>query len=182
MAHRPAAVAALLCMLALVLSACGGNGEGTPIMQGDTSADTSSTVDTAAAGSEEETAPKAGGQASGTTESDPVAQLSPEQQVDYAIKGVLASGVPGLACGRFASENYVKTTFGGRAGCRKSTVPASAATYVEVTKIEIDGSKASAEAKPTGGPSDGEEITVTLVRQDGTWMVDSLKSNAPVGP
>jgi hypothetical protein len=34
---------------------------------------------------------------------------------------------------------------------------------------------------PTGGPYDGERITVSLVR-DPRWAVDQLKSNVPVGP
>jgi len=53
---------------------------------------------------------------------------------------------------------------------------------VKVTKIEISGDKATAKAVPTGGPSGGETIEVKLVRQGGIWKVDSLHSNAPVGP
>ncbi len=114
--------------------------------------------------------------------SNPVAGLPAPDQIDYAIKGVLASGVPALACEQTATATYVNTTFGSRPGCAKSTVPESAATSVVVTQIDIKGSKASATAKPSGGPSDGETIKVKLVREDGAWKVDSLKSNAPVGP
>ena len=110
------------------------------------------------------------------------AELSPEAQVDLAIKGVLASAAPDLACRRYATLSYVKQTFGSRSGCVQSTVPASAAESVKVTKIEISGDKATAKAVPTGGPSGGETIEVKLVRQGGIWKVDSLRSNAPVGP
>ena len=110
------------------------------------------------------------------------ADLSPRAQVDLAIKGVLASAAPDLACRRYATQSYVRTTFGSRAGCVQSTVPASAAEFVKVTKIEISGDRATAKAVPTGGPSNGETITVRLVRQGGIWKVDSLRSNAPVGP
>ena len=109
-------------------------------------------------------------------------ELSPEAQVDLAIKGVLASAAPDLACGRYATARYVEKTFGSRGGCVQSTVPASAADSVKVTRIEISGDDATARAVPSGGPSDGERIKVELVRKGGVWKVDSLRSNAPVGP
>jgi hypothetical protein len=109
-------------------------------------------------------------------------ELPPEAQVDLSIKGVLASAAPDLACRRYATARYVKETFGDRGGCVQSTVPASAADSVKVTKIEISGDAASAKAVPSGGPSDGETIKVELVRQGGIWKVKSLHSNAPVGP
>jgi hypothetical protein len=151
----------------------------------------------AGCGSDEETGVPAGSSAStpavtvSTTEQTATApstsggveaDLAPEAQVDLAIKGVLASAAPDLACRRYATLSYVKQTFGSRPGCVQSTVPASAAELVKVTKIEISGDKATANAVPTGGPSDGETIKVTLVRQGGIWKVDSLQSNAPVGP
>jgi hypothetical protein len=108
--------------------------------------------------------------------------LPPDAQVDLAIKAVLASGVPGLACDRYATKRYVESSFGGHSGCVQSTVPASAATSVEVSEIRIDGKEARAVAVPSGGPSGGEQIRVELVRAEGVWKVDSLRSNAPVGP
>ena len=108
--------------------------------------------------------------------------LPPAAQVDLAIKAVLASGVPGLACDRHATERYLESSFGGRGGCVRSTVPPSAATSVEVSEVRIDGDAAKALAVPTGGPSDGERIRVELVRGGGVWKIDSLRSNAPVGP
>jgi len=108
--------------------------------------------------------------------------LPPEAQVDRAIKGVLASGVPGLACDRHATARFVRTAFGSRAGCRRSTVPASAARSVSVREIDVRGRTASAKAVPDGGPSDGETIWIRLVRAGGVWKVDALRSNAPVGP
>jgi hypothetical protein len=108
--------------------------------------------------------------------------LPPEARVDLAIKRVLASGIPGLACDRHATERYVRTAFGDRAGCRRSTVPASAASSVKVIEIRISGESARAVAVPTGGPSGGERIRVELIRAGPVWKVDSLRSNAPVGP
>lgn len=174
--RRGAATAAVLVALAFV--GCGGDAE-----PGNEASD--GVGDTAATGSpsgaepglstapEPETVPEPEG---------PEAGLAPETQVDLAIKGVLASAVPQLACRRYATERHVKKAFGDRQGCLRSTVPASAAAYVKVTRVDIDGSQASARALPSGGPSDGEKIDVTLVRQGGIWKVDSLRSNVPVGP
>jgi hypothetical protein len=108
--------------------------------------------------------------------------LSPRAQVATAINAVLVSGKPGQACGQFATAEYVRTTFGGRGGCVQSTVPASAADSVKVSRIALSGDMASARAIPSGGPSSGETITVNLVREGSVWKIDSLRSNAPVGP
>ena len=166
---------ALLSLLALglALGGCGGDGETTADTQAETQAPAGTT-----APPPKQSPPPAAGAASGGVE----AELPPDAQVDLAIKGVLASAAPDLACRRYATTGYVKTTFGSRAGCVQSTVPASAAESVKVTKIEISGDKATATAVPTGGPSDAETIAVRLVRQGGIWKVDSLRSNAPVGP
>ena len=108
--------------------------------------------------------------------------VDPEQVITAAIDAVLASGDPALACERYATADYVGTTFGSRGGCVHSTVPASAADSVEVSAIRISGSTAKATAVPSGGPSDGEKISVALVNEDRVWKVDSLHSNVPVGP
>ncbi len=171
---------AIFCLLAcaavvIPFAGCGGSGDDTTA-----GATTGATDATVPAPPGANTGEEGGGASGGTGGS--ASELTPEQQVDYAIKGVLASGVPGLACEQLATEKYVKDTFGSRKGCIKSTVPGSAATYLETSKIEINGDEATAVARPTGGPSNGETIQVSLVREGGTWKVDSLKSNAPVGP
>ncbi len=107
---------------------------------------------------------------------------TPRAQIGAAIEGVLTSGNPNDACDRFATTNYAETTFGGRAGCIESTIPASAADSVRVSAVVLSGNSATARVIPRGGPSSGETITVRLVREGGVWKVDSLRSNAPVGP
>jgi hypothetical protein len=160
--------------VALALAGCGADSE--PTSAG-TAADgtggaLTSTASSAASAPGSATAPSSGAESG----------LPPEAQVDLAIKSVLASGVPGLACRRYATERYVQKTFGSRGGCVQSTLPSSAAQTVTVVKIEVDGDRATAVALPSGGPSDGERIKVGLVHPDGVWQVDTLKSNAPVGP
>ena len=169
-ARRPT-LTALLAAVALALAGCGSD-EGSGTSAGGSAPGPTSTESTT---QRTATAPSA---AEGGVEAD----LAPAAQVDLAIKGVLASAAPDLACRRYATLSYVKQTFGSRPGCVQSTVPASAAEFVKVSKIEISGERATAKAVPTGGPSDGETIEVKLVRQGGIWKVDSLQSNAPVGP
>jgi hypothetical protein len=35
---------------------------------------------------------------------------------------------------------------------------------------------------PDGGPYDGTEVKASLVLDEGTWKVDSLQADVPVGP
>ena len=37
-------------------------------------------------------------------------------------------------------------------------------------------------AKATGGVYGGDKLTFDLVKQGNQWLIDVLKSNAPVGP
>ena len=178
---RARAIAAAVCASALLglatLSGCGSDSETT---QGSTAGGgtlsnnyTTNSAAPAIGATKQKQKPGPGGIGS---------SLTPTEQVDLAIKSVLASGVPDLACRQYSTARYVKTTFGDRAGCVTNTLPASAAQSIKEKKIEIKGDKAEATIVPTGGPSDGETIKVTLVRQGTAWKVDTLKSNAPVGP
>ena len=174
---RPGTAAAAI-LAALAFAGCGGDdGPGTETG----SAGGDPTTARSSAGAEPDLSEtRAGGEA--PAPDAPEAGLAPEARVDLAIKGVLASAVPQLACRRYATQRYLNKAFGDRQGCLRATVPASAASYVKVTRIEIEGSDATARALPSGGPSDGEKIDVVLVRQGGIWKVDSLRSDVAVGP
>jgi ribonuclease PH len=64
----------------------------------------------------------------------------------------------------------------------KAVSPSSAAKSLGTVLVDVSNDKATATVHPVDGLYDGEKITVSLVKEDGTWKVDSLKSNAPVGP
>ncbi|MGZ8665607.1 MAG: hypothetical protein ACXWZM_00695 [Solirubrobacterales bacterium] len=111
----------------------------------------------------------------------------PEKAIKGAIEAVLAPHPPGpasarTACGLFVTGRYVLTTYGTRQGCIRALVPGSAADSIEVSAVVVRGEQATARAVPRGGPSSGEMITVRLVKAGSVWKVDSLRSNAPVGP
>jgi hypothetical protein len=78
------------------------------------------------------------------------------------------------------TERYLKAAYGGREGCIKSLRPGSVAKSISFKSLRINGDQATAIVDPTGGPYDGERITVSLVGP--RWAVDALHSNVPVGP
>jgi len=45
---------------------------------------------------------------------------------------------------------------------------------VEVSKVEIDGSSATANAAFSGGSFDGQTLAVALVEEDGDWKLDEI--------
>ena len=103
-------------------------------------------------------------------------------QIATAVRGVLVSGDPDLACRRYATVRLLAQSFGGLAGCRRATNPRSAADSVRLTGLVINGNRARVVAIPRGGTSSGQRVNVTLVVSGGNWRVDSLRSNVPVGP
>ena len=48
------------------------------------------------------------------------------------------------------------------------------AKTVKVTKIEVDGSEATADAAIVGGGFDSQVISISLVEEDGAWKLDQL--------
>ncbi len=104
------------------------------------------------------------------------------------VELVLTSSDPAKVCGsQYVTQHYLGAAYGGKQGCVQAQNPKSTATSVQVDHvISLDSAgpppQASAEAAPNGGIYDGEKLRVSLVKEDGTWKVDSLKSNAPVGP
>lgn len=171
-----ARAAAALALVATILAGCGGDGSsGTTAAPGVTAP-----------------APSVAGQAgSGPSASTPATNgrvnpteipLSPARQVPYSLRAVLTSADPVKACKEFVTPQFVKTTYGNRQGCVQAQVPASAADSVAVSKVVVHGRSATAVAVPSGGPSDGERISAHLLVEGSVWKVNTLRSNAPVGP
>ena len=108
-------------------------------------------------------------------------KATPEDEVEDAAIAVLGGGDVGAACTDLVTERYVKSAYGDAQGC-KAAVSKQGSFSVSVSDIQINGSKATAKAKPAAGPNKGETIKVELVEEGGTWRVDSAGSNAPAGP
>ncbi len=99
---------------------------------------------------------------------------------------MLTSSDPAKVCStRYVTQHYLGVAYGGRQGCVQAQSPKNAAGSVDVgltTQASNRPRAATTKATTKGGLYDGEKLTVSLVREDGSWKVDGLKSNAPVGP
>ena len=156
------------------LTGCGGGGGGT-----------TSTATTSAGASGGTTS----GQSETTTAGSPFGSgggVAKGHTVDGVLNAVLTSGDPDKACGTdYVTEHYLSTAYGGEQGCVQATKPQSAADSVDIQGLAGGSAKpgsVSVTVVPHGGVYDGERITVSLVREGLEWKIDSLRSNAPVGP
>jgi hypothetical protein len=102
--------------------------------------------------------------------------------VRAALEAALASRDPGQACGTHVTERYLAAAYGGRQGCVQAQSPGSSARSLSSLSARIRGDTAEATAVPSGGPYDGTEVSASLVLDDGTWKVDALHADVPVGP
>jgi hypothetical protein len=50
------------------------------------------------------------------------------------------------------------------------------ADSIDVSNIEVDGDKATADAAVTGATFDGQTLQISLVKEDGRWKLDHLDS------
>jgi hypothetical protein len=111
-------------------------------------------------------------------------QLKPpsrDELLRNEVRLVLTSTNP-LACHPpFVTRRFLDAAYGGHQGCVRSRTPGSVARHVDFRRLQVTGDHASAVVVATGGPNDGERITVSMIR-DPRWSVDRLRSNVPVGP
>jgi hypothetical protein len=109
---------------------------------------------------------------------------APDDQalIRAAITGAFTSPQVDLACGQYVTPAYVAAAFGDDEGCAAAVRAGAQARAVSVTSLSLDGGSATASVIPHGGPSSGQTVEVTLLKEDGAWAVDKAKSNVPVGP
>jgi hypothetical protein len=153
------------------LSGCGGGGDdtaGSPPTKGTTAAHekTSGPTDTSTRGN-------------GGFQGRP---RTAKVQVRLAVEGVLASSDPADACARFVTKRYLRVAYGGQLGCVQAQAPGSVARRLDHKDLRIDDDRATVVVVPSGGPYDGERVTVSLVRDGPRWAVDELDADVPVGP
>lgn len=171
-----ASLAVLGLVAGVALAGCGGGG-GTG---------TSATTATSGGGPATSTTAQ-GSTTSGSGSANPFGGGAAKgHSVSDALDAVLTSGDPKQACSTdFVTEQYLSSAYGDAEGCAKAVTPKSAAQSVDIQGLEGgSGQSGTATVKVLahGGVYDGEKITVTLVKDGQDWKVDSLKSNAPVGP
>jgi hypothetical protein len=104
------------------------------------------------------------------------------EAVRASAEAVLTSSDPGKACGKYVTDHYLSVAYGGRRGCVQAQAPAGAADQLEFKSVRVDGERARAVVVPSGGPYDGERVTVSVVRDGPRWAIDELDADLPVGP
>lgn len=109
-------------------------------------------------------------------------QRNPPKDPRTTVEAVLTSSDPADACGRFVTEHYLRVAYGDRQGCVGAQAPGSAADQLDLRDFRINRDRATAVVVPSGGPYDGERLTVSLVTDGRRWAVDELEANVPVGP
>ena len=105
---------------------------------------------------------------------------SAESEIEEAIETSATSGNP-ANCTKLQTANFVEqsTSESGKEAtktCEEEAKkdPESRAESVEVTDVEVDGSKATANAALSGGAFDGQTLSIALVEEDGGWKLDEL--------
>jgi hypothetical protein len=105
---------------------------------------------------------------------------SAESEIEEAIETSATSGDP-ANCTKLETANFVEqsTSESGKEAtktCEEEAKkdPETRAESVEVTDVEVDGSKATANAALSGGAFDGQTLSVALVEEEGGWKLDEL--------
>ncbi len=111
-----------------------------------------------------------------------VAADSPGADPESAIVAYFTSGDPDLVCRELATENLVTTAYGDEKGCRQAQVPAATADAVVIRGTGTSTNRTEAHVVPEGGPNDGFEHEVVLVKTGETWQIDSIEADIPAGP
>ena len=107
---------------------------------------------------------------------------SPEASIQVAVSGFFTSADPAIVCEEVITMAFMKQAFGDRRGCADAQGAGSAARKVDVASIRERGKTADAVVVPKGGPNDGERLDVSLVLEGGSWRIDGIASDVPVGP
>lgn len=118
----------------------------------------------------------------GEGEPDPV-PANDEAAIEAVLDIVLTGADPAEACSILVTERYSKRTYGGAASCEAGMEEEKSASSLEVNHVDVlPDSVAQALIKPRGGARGGERLRAELVLDGGSWKLDNLRANVPVGP
>jgi hypothetical protein len=162
---------------ALTLAGCGDDEEPTTTAAPTTTPTTQTTTT--------HTATTANGDEAGEADRGPGEEIAIGRptSIEDTLEAVLTgSADAALICDTLVTEDYVRTAYGAREGCIAAQKPGALADSVRIEGIYRSVAAANALAIPTGGPYDGIEVEVELIREPGGWRVDSLLADVPAGP
>lgn len=105
---------------------------------------------------------------------------SEESQIEEAVETSATSTDP-ADCTKLATQQFIEQTTQSEGAeaiktCEKEAKEESGAKSAAVSNIEVDGSKATADAALTGGGLDGQEVEVALVKEGDQWKLDEVVS------
>jgi hypothetical protein len=104
---------------------------------------------------------------------------SDEDKIEAAIETSATTADP-ANCTELETLNFVEQSSGesGKAAtetCEEEAKdPGGKAKSVAVSEVEVDGSKATANAALTGGSLEGQTASIALVEEDGQWKLDEI--------
>jgi hypothetical protein len=108
---------------------------------------------------------------------------SDEEQVEAAITTSATTADP-ANCTKYETLAFSEQSSdeSGKAALRtcesEAKDPTNNAKSVEVTKVAVDGSRATANAAISGGGFDGQTVEIALVEEDGQWKLDEISGFA----
>lgn len=102
---------------------------------------------------------------------------SDETKIEEAIE-TSASSDP-AACTKYQTQNFVEQTSekSGKAAiseCEEEAENGEAPESASVSNVEVDGSKATAEAALTGSVFDGQAVEIALVKEGDQWKMNEV--------
>jgi hypothetical protein len=102
-----------------------------------------------------------------------------EGQIEEAIETSATTSDPSnctvLSTQAFVEQSSDETGKAAVKACEEEAKdPTNNADSVKVTNIEIDGSKATADAAIVGGGFDGQTVTIALVAEEDRWKLDQI--------
>jgi hypothetical protein len=103
---------------------------------------------------------------------------SDESQIEEAVETSATSTDP-ADCTKLATQRFVEQTTQSEGAealktCEKEASEESGATAADVSNVEVDGSKATADVALTGGGLDGQGVNVALVKEGDQWKLDEI--------
>jgi hypothetical protein len=103
---------------------------------------------------------------------------SDESEIEEAVE-VSATSKDPADCKKLSTQNFMEQTTrseGAEAvkGCEQNATDGVGAKSVKVSEVEVDGSKATADAALTGGSFDGQSLKIALVKEGDQWKLDEL--------
>lgn len=97
---------------------------------------------------------------------------------------IAATSTDPIDCRKYATQNFLEQTqlkegAGALKECEEDARDHEGnPKSVDVSKVKIDGSDASANASFDGGPYSGQVISLALVEEGGTWKMDEITAFA----